>query len=418
MNQSPKPQRHGTRAKFAAMVTAYLAGNLNDNFFKQSAMVLAVISGRAYLQSYATVVFMLPLILFAAYAGFFADRFPKRSIVIGCKTLELAAMLSAAFAVYSLNWPLMMVALFILGLQATLFGPALNGTIPELYPPQYVPTANAIIKATTTAAILAGIALAGFVLDIKGTAGLVPLGRVAVASMMIIIAVAGLAVSFAVPRFPAADPAARVPWSGPIESVRMLYRLRRDSQLAVAIVCFAFFWFVGSLQVLVINQMGLAQFGLSATLTSALAVVELSGIVAGSFLSATLSKGRKWFRLLVPAIVIMTVCIFLVSSVPSLPHLLRKPVLISALAVLGTAGGLFFIPVASFIQIRPAADVKGRVIAAANFAGDCGIVTSGAVLYLFNRLDIRPSDCFGLMGIMVAIVAGWLLFVLAKGKMQ
>jgi len=415
---SQESRYQSTRLKFAAMVAAYLAGNLNDNFFKQSAMILAVIAGKAYLQGYATIVFMLPFILFAAYAGFCADRFPKRSIVIGCKTLELVAMLFAAFAIYSLNWSLMMLALFILGLQATLFSPALNGSIPELYPPQYVPTANAIIKATTTAAILAGIASAGFILDIKGTAGLVPLGRIVVASAMIFTAVAGLVVAFAVPRFPAADPAARLPWSGPIESVRMLYRLRKDSQLTIAIVCFAFFWFVGSLQVLIINQLGLAQFGLSTTLTSALAVIELSGIVAGSFLSALLSKGRKWFHLLIPAAVIMTVCMFLVTSVPSLPHILRKPVLISALAVLGTAGGLFFIPLASFIQIRPAADVKGRVIAAANFAGDSGIVTSGAVLYLFNRLDIKPSDCFGLMGIMAAILVIWLIFVLPKGNTQ
>lgn len=407
-----RPQ--GTRRKFAAMVATYLAGNLNDNFFKQSASILAVISGRAYLQSYATIIFMLPFVFFAAYAGFCADRFSKRYIVIGCKILELVAMFFAAFAIYSLNWSLMLLALFILGLQATLFGPALNGSIPELYPARYVPTANAIIKATTTAAILAGIASAGFVLNIKGEVSLVPLGRVIVACSVIAVAVAGLIAAFAVPKFPAADPAARFPWSGPVESVKILHRLRNDSQLSIAIVCFAFFWFVGSLQVLIINQMGLAQLGLSTALTSTLSVTELSGIVAGSFLSAILSKGRKWSRLLIPAAVVMAICMFLVTFVPSFSLILRKPVLISTLAVLGTAGGVFFIPLASFIQVRPAPDVKGRVIAASNFAGDCGIFISGAVLYLFNHFNFKPSDCFGLMGIMAVILAIWLFFVLPK----
>jgi acyl-[acyl-carrier-protein]-phospholipid O-acyltransferase/long-chain-fatty-acid--[acyl-carrier-protein] ligase len=414
MSEPNDTRPQGTRRKFAAMIAAYLAGNLNDNFFKQSASILAVISGKAYLQGYAAIIFTIPFILFAAHAGFCADRFPKRSIVIGCKILELVAMLFAAFAIYSLNWSLMLLALFILGFQATLFGPSLNGSIPELYPPQYVPSANAIIKATTTAAILAGIASAGFVLNMKGNLGLIPLGRVVVASLMIVTALAGLAAAFAVPKFPAADPAARFPWSGPVESVRMLYRLRKDSQLAVAIVCFAFFWFVGSLQVLIINQLGLAQLGLSTALTSTLGVVELSGIAAGSVLSAILSKGRKWSSLLVPAAVVMTAAMFLVAFVPSMSDVLLKPVLISALAVLGTAGGLFFIPLASFIQIRPASDIKGRVIAAANFAGDCGILISGTVLYLFNRLSLKPSDCFGLMGIMGTIMAVWLVFVLPK----
>jgi MFS family permease len=413
-NDSLKSRIRQARAKFAAMAATYCAGNLNDNFFKQSALILAVISGKAYLQGYATIVFTLPFILFAAHAGFCADRFPKRSIVICSKMLELAAMLSAAFAVYSLNWSLMILALFILGLQATLFGPSLNGTIPELYPPQYVPTANAIIKTATTAAILAGIASAGIVLDIKGEIGPIPLGRIVVASVMIVIALAGLAVAFAVPKFPAADPAARFPWSGPLESVGMLYRLRKDFQLTVAIIGSAFFWFVGSLQILIINQLGLTQFGLSKTLTSALIVIELSGIAAGSFLSALLSKGGKWYRLLVPAAATMTVCMFLMAAVPYLPHLLRKPAVVTALAVLGTAGGLFLIPLASFIQIRPAPDVKGRVIAASSFADFCGIFVSGAVLYLFNRLDVRPSDCFGLMGIMVTILAIWLFCALPK----
>jgi MFS family permease len=415
LNEPLKTRIRQARAKFAAMAATYCAGNLNDNFFKQSAMILAVISGKAYLQSYATIVFMLPFILFAAYAGFCADRFPKRSIVICSKTLELAAMLSAAFAVYSLNWSLMIIALFILGLQATLFGPALNGTIPELYPPQYVPTANAIIKATTTAAILTGFASAGFVLDIKGELGLIPLSRIVVASLMIVIALAGLAVAFAVPKFPAASPDARFPWAGPLESVKMLYRLRKDSHLTIAIIGFAFFWFVGSLQILVINQLGLAQLGLSTTLTSALAVIELSGIAVGSFLSVFLSKGRKWFHHLVFAVVVMAVCMFLVTFVPYQPHVLRKPSLIFALAALGTAGGLFYIPLASFIQIRPAPDVKGRVIAAANFAADCGIIISGTVLYLLNRLGVKPSDCFGFMGIMAVILAIWLFFALPKG---
>ena len=414
MSEPNDTRPQGTRRKFAAMIAAYLAGNLNDNFFKQSASILAVISGKAYLQGYAAIIFTIPFILFAAHAGFCADRFPKRSIVIGCKILELVAMLFAAFAIYSLNWSLMLLALFILGFQATLFGPSLNGSIPELYPPQYVPSANAILKATTTAAILAGIASAGFVLNMKGNLGIIPLGRVVIASLMIVTALAGLAAAFAVPKFPAADPAARFPWSGPVESVRMLYRLRKDSQLAVAIVCFAFFWFVGSLQILIINQLGLAQLGLSTALTSTLSVVELSGIAAGSVLSAILSKGRKWSSLLIPAAVVMTVAMFIVTFAPSLPNALLKPVLISALAVLGTAGGLFFIPLASFIQVRPASDVKGRVIAAANFAGDCGILISGTVLYLFNRLSLKPSDCFGLMGIMGTIMAVWLVFVLPK----
>ena len=163
-NESLKRRIRRARAKFAAMAATYFAGVLNDNFFKQSVLLIAVAINKSYLQGWATVVFTLPFILFAAPAGFCADRFSKRSIVIASKFLELTAMIFAAFGIYFLSWQMIMVTLFIMALQSTLFGPSLRGTIPELYPPEYVVTANAIIRMISTAAILAGIALAGIIM--------------------------------------------------------------------------------------------------------------------------------------------------------------------------------------------------------------------------------------------------------------
>jgi MFS family permease len=417
MNQSLERNPKGTGLKFAAMAGTYLAGVFNDNFFKQCAMLLAISAGKADLQGYATIVFTMPFLLFAAHAGYFADRFPKRSMVICSKILELAAMLLAAFAIYLLNWPFMILALALLGVQATLFYPALNGTIPELYPPRHVPAANSIIKSVTTAAILAGIVAAGFVLDIKGEAWSIPMGRLVVFFAVIIIAALGLIVAFAVPKFPAAAPDARFPWTGPLESIVTLLRLRKDSLLYMSVLASAFFWFIGSLEVLVINQMGIEQFGLSAAMTSTLVLIELAGIAVGSIISAPLAKSNKWYSLLVSASILMAACMFLMASVPYQPHFMRKPAVVIALGVLGMAGGVFLIPVASFIQIRPAHEIKGRVISASNFADFCGILISGAVLYMFNHLRIRPSDCFTVMGVMVTVTTVWLFFALPKKEL-
>ena len=404
------------RTKFTAMGATYFAGVLNDNFFRQSALLIAVTAGKSHLQGYATVIFTLPFILFAAPAGFCADRFSKRSIVITSKVLELTAMIFAAVGIYYLNWTLILITLFIMGLQSTLFGPSLNGTIPELYPAEYVVKANAIIRMLSTGAILAGIAVAGVVLDSEGAVGEVPLGRVLVASSLVVMAVIGLIVSFGIPKFPAASPKARFPWSGPLNSLITLYKVRSDSLLAVAIPAKAFFWFLGSLQILVINKLGIEQFGLTRTLTSALIVVELMGIAIGSLLSSYLAKGRRWYRVLAPAAVTMAVCMFIVAAVPHLPNFIRNWTVIGTLGMLGVAGGIYSVPLASFVQVRPSADVKGRIIAASMFADFTGILISGLVFYLLNALKIKPSNCFALKGAMVAVVAIWLLFVLSKRK--
>jgi MFS family permease len=84
------------RGKFAAMAATYFLGAFNDNFYKQAMMLIAIASGKPEFQGYAAVVFTLPFVIFAAPAGWMADRFSKRKVVIWSKVLELAAMIFGA----------------------------------------------------------------------------------------------------------------------------------------------------------------------------------------------------------------------------------------------------------------------------------------------------------------------------------
>ncbi len=402
------------RRKFAAMAATYFIGVFNDNFFKQSALIMAIVAARPWIQGYATLIFTLPFILFAAPAGFFADRFPKRSVVIAAKLLELTAMIFGALGIYYVNWTLILVMLGIEGLQATIFSPALNGSIPELYPPQYVIKANAIIRMISTAAILAGIASAGFIMDKKGCLGSVPLNHILVAATVIGISAIGVLISLGVPRYPAASPNARFPWTGPVDTIRTLYEISRDSLLAVSVAANTFFWFIASLEVLVINQLGLSQFALSASATSLLIVSEMVGIVIGGLLSTKLAAGRNWFRVLSPACLIMSLCMLFVTALPYIPDTIRTPLLIATLLTMGAAAGVLMIPLESFIQVRPPADRKGAVIAAANFAAFSGILLSGPTTNLFNWLNIAPTKCFAAMGTTAIIISFWLFLALKK----
>jgi len=413
---SLKTRIRKARAKFAAMAGTYFVGVFNDNFFKQSAMLMAVAAGKSYLQGYATVIFTLPFILLAAQAGWLADRFSKRSVVIGAKVLELTAMIFGALGVIYGSWILILVMLGVGGIQAAIFSPALNGSIPELYPAEYVLTANAIIRMISTAAILAGIASAGFVLDIKGFIGQMPLNLAAVSALVIGVSVGGVLMSFGVARFPAATPAVRFPWKGPLETLKVLYRTRFAPLLAIAIVANAFFWFIGALEVLVLNQLGISQFKFSNSMTSGLIVAELVGIAAGGLLSIYFAKKIKWYRLLAPLAVILAVSMLLIVVVPYLYGSAKLIYLFAVLAIMGVAGGMYAIPLEAFIQVRPAADCKGATIAAANFAAFSGILLSGPVLNLFNVLNITPSNDFAIMGAMTLMVALFLYIFLRGNK--
>ena len=104
--QGPDSNTGITRSKFSYMTATYCLGVFNDNFFKQVAMLLAVTLGLSQLQGYATLLFALPFILFSSIAGWVADRFSKKRVVIVSKGVELCAMLVGAVGLIygSLQW--------------------------------------------------------------------------------------------------------------------------------------------------------------------------------------------------------------------------------------------------------------------------------------------------------------------------
>jgi acyl-[acyl-carrier-protein]-phospholipid O-acyltransferase/long-chain-fatty-acid--[acyl-carrier-protein] ligase len=404
-----------TRAKFAAVISVYFTGTLNDNFCRQSVTLLAVAAGLAHLQSYITVLFTAPFILFAAYAGYLADRFSKRSVIIGVKLLSLAAYILGAIGLYLMSWPIILITVFILGVQSTVFSPAIYGTIPELYPADYVVTANGIFNAAANASIVLGIAVAGLVLDVKNAANDTSLGIYLAAEVGLCVALITFIISFFVPKFPAASSKACFPKQGPLESVIVLFGTRHDPLLANAIFAKAFFWFAGYLQILIINSLGLTQFGLSMTMTSVLGIIEFVGIAVGSLLAPVFAKGPKWHRVLAPVSFIMAGAMFAVAVVPYLPLFTQKAALVAVLAILGVAGGVFSIPVTGFVQIRPSPEFKGRMIAASNLADFVGILLSGVVYYIFDRMHILPSNCFAIEALMAMALGGWFLISIPKG---
>jgi len=385
------------RGKFACMAASYTLGTFNDNFFKQAALVLAVEAGRSTMQGYAVAAFTVPFILLAAPAGWMADRFSKRHVVIGAKTTEFLAMLVGAAGVCLGHWPLMFTMLAIMGVQATFFSPAMNGSLPELYPESYVPRANAVLRMLVTLAILGGVALAGVALDRPGVWHDIGRGRWAVAITVIGVALVGLLVSFGVPRRPAANPRAPYPWNGPMTTCRHLLLTLKDPILAVTILADVYIWFVGSLGILVINPLGIDQFGLSKTMTSGLVATQLVGIGVGGLLASRFIRGPRWYRTVAPAGVAMSAVMIALLWTPHAGPAARLPLLLGLIFLLGALGGVILIPVESFLQVRPAPHEKGSVLAAVNFVVFSGILLSGFVANGLNAW-CRPTVAFAWIG--------------------
>lgn len=359
----------------------YTLGTFNDNFFKQAVLLLAVSMGSAGLQSWGTVLFSLPFVLFSAWSGWLADRFPKRDMVLAAKLLELLAMLAGAWGLLTLNWFGLLTMLFCMGVSATLFSPALNGSLPEIFPPDRVPRANALLRLFTTASILLGMVLAGAALERQWLDTAIPFGRWLVAVTVVAVAALGLAAVALIPRRPAAarpEDLPPFPLTGAWRSACELRRLRQRRTLFACLCADAYFYGLSVLILLRINAYGLTRLGMTKTVTSLLPGGLMLGICLGALLAAR-QRHQDWRQGVPRAATGMGLLLMLAACAPLLPAAAHLPFLLICYAVAGICGSLYIIPVSSHLQLLPAPDEKGRILGTSNFFSFSAMLLAGAV---------------------------------------
>ncbi|MEM6777107.1 MAG: MFS transporter, partial [Planctomycetota bacterium] len=158
---------------FIGFLTTQFFGAFNDNLFKQLLLLLAippaVMAGVEQpdgpdLQGVATIVFGIPFVVFGGLAGYLADRFSKRTIIVASKWAEVAVMglgMLAFLMAPVLGFVGLWVVLFLMGLQSTFFGPGKYGILPEMLHREQLSRANGLVLMTTFIAIIVGTAAAG-----------------------------------------------------------------------------------------------------------------------------------------------------------------------------------------------------------------------------------------------------------------
>ncbi len=405
-------------ATVAGMGACYALGTFTDNFYKQAAILIAAAAGVSAspgvademigVQGLATILLSLPFVLFSAWGGAVADRVSKKTIVVAAKTLEFLALFMGGYMLVTRNWPGILAVIFLMGTQSTFFSPAINGSIPENFAPNRVPRANALIKLASTTAILAGFALAGLILDIRpgSLPGLpdLPLdgpayGRAMAAGFVILVALLGLLTAFTLRRIPAASThGTPFPWSGPVRSWLHVRELRKDKSLMLAILADAWFYGVAAVAVISIANLA-ARLGYSTSMSGAMMALLMIGVAAGALVGGRYSVD-SWRRVIMPVGCAMSCALLLVTLTPLIPAHpscnLRLFWFGGTLFASGFFGGMYIIPLESFIQVRPAAHEKGKVIAVSNFISFLAMAAFGAAFKFIGLLP--PALNFAVYG--------------------
>jgi acyl-[acyl-carrier-protein]-phospholipid O-acyltransferase/long-chain-fatty-acid--[acyl-carrier-protein] ligase len=361
---------------FWSLIATQFQGAFSDNALKWIISFLILGLGLPQLQRdrlfvlVVPLLFSVPFILFSMAGGYLADRYSKRSVIIGTKFLEIGIVLAALGGLWLHNLVIQCAAGFLMSTEAAIFAPSKYGILPEILPEKRLSWGNGVLELGTFMAIILGTIAAGIFASIfpgrEYASGLVLLG----------LALAGVAMSFAIARVPAAKPEARFRWNPLGDLFTQIAEIRKDRILSLAVTGNVYFWFLGSLLLINVVLYGTDVLHVSEAVASRLLVASSLGIGLGSFLAGYLSGGKIEYGLVPLGAIGITITTALLARTG-----LSVTSVAAHLAILGFFAGFFAVPINALIQHRPPPDRKGAIIAAANLLSFVGIALQPIVQY-------------------------------------
>ena len=346
----------------------------------------------------------LPMLLFAAWGGVLADRWPKRSLLLVTQT----AMIVPALTLWALTAtgavaPWMVFALVCARGAVNAFdNPARQSFVVEMVGTDRLVSAVGLNSVLIHSARIAGPAGAGLMIATLGVAPCFLLNAATFAAM--IVALRGMDVGAL--DGPATEERERSARGG----VRAaLGYVRGEPGLLIPLAMMAV---VGTLafnfQVL-LPLLGRFTFDGGAGAYTALAVAMAVGSVAGAL--ATGARGAVSDRLLVGSALSFGIFALLAASAPTLP------VAVAMLIPLGGASVMFAAGVNSALQLRTAPAMRGRVMALYSvvFLGSTPI--GGPIAGALSELaGPRAGLALGGAAALAAGIGGWRAFGSDRGR--
>ncbi|KKW89598.1 MFS transporter [Sphingobium chungbukense] len=391
-----------TKRRFLPLFITQLLGAFNDNLFK-NAMVLFVVytvyndeKSETWFSALATGVFILPFFLLSALSGQLADQRDKATIIRIVKAAEIVimgvgaaglALIWSGIAVHVLAIPLLLVALFAMGVHSTFFGPIKYAILPQHLHDEEVLGGTGLVEAGTYIAILAGTILAG----------VIPVQVAAVG--IVLTAVIGWLTGRQVPPAPSLLERQPIDFHIIRSSITLVRGTMHIRRLYLAIMAISFFWAVGT--VLFIQFPPLVKNVLSAdkSVASLFLGIFSVGIAIGSVAINRLLGGHVSAKYAPASVIGMGISIVafhvvcdlwmaqstgqMLSLSAFLSHPLAIPLSVCLLLV-ATFGGMFVVPLYAFLTTTVEKCEAARTVAANN------IVNSGAMV-LGSLLTISLS---------------------------
>ena len=407
-------------------VTQFL-GAFNDNVFKNALIIMIAFQAiddssvnPDILTNLSAGLFILPFFLFSATAGLLIEKHEKSLAMRRIKLMEVVIMLVAAWGFVSGHLYLLIFLLFMMGVQSTLFGPAKYSYIPQHIAAGELLGANGLVQTGTFVAILIGTMCGGILVSLED-------GRIWVALAVVIIAAGGYLSSLSIPHTPSANPDLEVRYR-PFGDLKRNVRLLRDQGVTfMAVLGISWFWFLGASYLVQLPSYTKTALGANEQVVTLLLTLFTLGVGTGSLLCNRLLKGSISLKLLPIGVLGLTlpgIDLYLsTADIVSGAELIGLAAFLQAgnyrvivdVLLIGIAGGLYIVPLFSYVQSRVDGSLLSRVIAGNNIFNALYMVLSAVMAMLLLGNGVSIAELFLLVSLLNLVHGAIIIVLLRRG---
>lgn len=405
----PFNKRENYTKKHALMYLNFtqFGGALNDNLYKFLTVFLLIdllgVGKSNQILFWTGTIYVLPFLLFSTLAGHLADKFSKQKLIIILKAFEVFTMILGTIA-FVFKHPIACYSvLFLLSAQSAFFGPPKFSIIPELVKKENISRANGLVTSFSYLAIIFGTFLASGLTQITNRNFLLSI------SVCVLIALGGLGTSVFIP----ATPARRATTQYTPLFLKQIYQTLKYTltikNLFLILFAGATFLFIGAFFQLNIIPYAIESLGLSEIGGGYLFLVTAIGIALGSMAAGKISKHYIELGLsVIGGLGISILFVFLSFVQMSLAWT------IPVLFFIGVFGGMFIVPLDSYIQDSSPIEKRGQIIAANYFLSFVGVLLAPICLYTVNEIiGLKAATGFGIVGVFILVLVATMLVKLS-----
>jgi 1-acyl-sn-glycerol-3-phosphate acyltransferase len=405
------------KRRFLPYFLTQALGAFNDNLYKNALLLLITFGGisaqsdSALLTNLAAGLFILPFFLFSPIAGQIADKLEKSQLIRWIKGLEVIIMGLAATAILMGNVWMMMVLLFLMGLQSAIFGPVKFALLPQQLNDEELVGGNALVEMGTFLAILIGTITAGIFFDFEQS-------QYWIAGGIVIFAILGFLSSQYIPRAAANDPNLKINWNPFSEMVNTIRQARENRSVYLSIMAISWFWFIGASYLTQFPNFARDYLGGSTQVVTLLLTLFSLGVAVGSLLCEKLSGHKIELGIVPIGSIGMSVfgidLYFSVTGIQVVDGMTAMAFIQQAenwrlmfdIAMVSAFGGLFVVPLQALIQHRSDEKNRAQIIAANNMLNAIFMVASAAIgILALVVIELSIPEYFLVLAIMNIVVA-------------